>query len=86
MSLDGRVTNRSSEEGLQLHDPLCDSLGRADEPCWSAQVKPTHSYASRGASLMLAANKVGRRTADWVFCHFIDVFNIHEKINGARME
>lgn len=64
VSLDGRVTNRSSEEGLQLREPLCDSPGRADEPCWSAHVKPTHSYASRGPSLTLAANKVRRQAAD----------------------
>lgn len=70
VSLDGRVTNRSSEEGLQLHEPLCDSLGRAEEPCWSAHVKPTHSYASRGAGLTLAANKVGRQTTDWVLISF----------------
>ncbi|XP_075886368.1 protein PHTF2 isoform X3 [Nelusetta ayraudi] len=57
VSLDGRVTNRSSEEGLQLQEPLCDSLARADEPCWSTHVKPTHSHASRGAGLALAANK-----------------------------
>lgn len=70
VSLDGRVTNRSSEEGLQLHEPVCDSLGRADEPCWGAHVKPTHSYASRGAGLTLAANKVRRQTAGWVLRSF----------------
>uniref|UniRef100_A0A667X819 Putative homeodomain transcription factor 2 n=1 Tax=Myripristis murdjan TaxID=586833 RepID=A0A667X819_9TELE len=36
VSLDGRVTNRSSEEGLQLHEQRCDSLIRADETCWNS--------------------------------------------------
>ncbi|MEQ2187074.1 hypothetical protein GOODEAATRI_000871 [Goodea atripinnis] len=31
VSLDGRVTNRSSEEGLQLHEQRCDALTRPDE-------------------------------------------------------
>ncbi|XP_017561903.1 putative homeodomain transcription factor 2 isoform X1 [Pygocentrus nattereri] len=34
VSLDGRVTSKSSEEGLQLHDPHCELL-RSEEPCWS---------------------------------------------------
>ncbi|XP_066524556.1 protein PHTF2-like isoform X1 [Hoplias malabaricus] len=33
VSLDGRVTSKSSEEGLQLHDPHCDLL-RSVEPGW----------------------------------------------------
>uniref|UniRef100_W5L9J7 Putative homeodomain transcription factor 2 n=1 Tax=Astyanax mexicanus TaxID=7994 RepID=W5L9J7_ASTMX len=33
VSLDGRVTSKSSEEGLQLHDPHCDLL-RSEEPGW----------------------------------------------------
>lgn len=65
VSLDGRVTNRSSEEGLQLHEPRCDSLNMADEVCWNAHVKPTHNHAPRGAGLMLASsNKVIHQTAD----------------------
>lgn len=64
VSLDGRVTNRSSEEGLQLHEPRCDSLNMADEVCWSAHVKPTHNHTPRGAGLMLASsNKVIHQTA-----------------------
>ncbi|KAG7455835.1 hypothetical protein MATL_G00245130 [Megalops atlanticus] len=34
VSLDGRVTSKSSEEGLQLHEPLCDLL-RSEETCWN---------------------------------------------------
>uniref|UniRef100_A0AAR2JLY4 PHTF1/2 N-terminal domain-containing protein n=1 Tax=Pygocentrus nattereri TaxID=42514 RepID=A0AAR2JLY4_PYGNA len=34
VSLDGRVTSKSSEEGLQLHDPHCELL-RSEEPCWN---------------------------------------------------
>ncbi|XP_028810123.1 putative homeodomain transcription factor 2 isoform X2 [Denticeps clupeoides] len=33
VSLDGRVTSKSSEEGLQLHKPHCELL-RSEEPCW----------------------------------------------------
>lgn len=63
MSLDGRVTNRSSEEGLQLHEQRCDSLNRADEVCWNAHIKATHGHVSRGAGLMLAGNnKVRHQT------------------------
>lgn len=59
MSLDGRVTNRSSEEGLQLHEQRCDSLNRADEVCWNSHVQPTHAHAARSTGLMLATgNKV----------------------------
>ncbi|XP_064199481.1 protein PHTF2-like isoform X3 [Anguilla rostrata] len=35
VSLDGRVTSKSSEEGLQLHEPLCDLL-RSEEACWGS--------------------------------------------------
>ncbi|XP_061107483.1 protein PHTF2-like isoform X3 [Conger conger] len=35
VSLDGRVTSKSSEEGLQLHEPVCDLL-RSEETCWGA--------------------------------------------------
>ncbi|XP_029603099.1 putative homeodomain transcription factor 2 isoform X11 [Salmo trutta] len=39
VSLDGRITCKSSEEGLQLHDGgshHCDLLLRSDETCWTA--------------------------------------------------
>ncbi|XP_051546606.1 protein PHTF2-like isoform X3 [Myxocyprinus asiaticus] len=36
VSLDGRVTSKSSEEGLQLHEPHCDLL-RPDNTCWNLQ-------------------------------------------------
>uniref|UniRef100_A0A665WY00 PHTF1/2 N-terminal domain-containing protein n=1 Tax=Echeneis naucrates TaxID=173247 RepID=A0A665WY00_ECHNA len=59
VSLDGRVTNRSSEEGLQLHEQRCDLLNRADEVCWNSHVQPTHTHTVRSAGLMLASgNKV----------------------------
>ncbi|KAM8740578.1 protein PHTF2 isoform 2-T2 [Acanthopagrus schlegelii] len=54
VSLDGRVTNRSSEEGLQLHEQRCDSLNRADEVCWNSHVKPVHAHTPRSTGLMLA--------------------------------
>uniref|UniRef100_A0A3Q4G7Z0 Putative homeodomain transcription factor 2 n=1 Tax=Neolamprologus brichardi TaxID=32507 RepID=A0A3Q4G7Z0_NEOBR len=43
VSLDGRVTNRSSEEGLQLHEQRCDLLNRADEVCWNPHTQPPAS-------------------------------------------
>ncbi|XP_078137990.1 protein PHTF2 isoform X2 [Centroberyx gerrardi] len=55
VSLDGRVTNRSSEEGLQLHEPRCDSLIRADEACWNSHAPPTHTHPPRSTGLMLAS-------------------------------
>uniref|UniRef100_A0A665WWR2 PHTF1/2 N-terminal domain-containing protein n=1 Tax=Echeneis naucrates TaxID=173247 RepID=A0A665WWR2_ECHNA len=55
VSLDGRVTNRSSEEGLQLHEQRCDLLNRADEVCWNSHVQPTHTHTVRSAGLMLAS-------------------------------
>ncbi|XP_078137692.1 protein PHTF2 isoform X3 [Sander vitreus] len=58
VSLDGRVTNRSSEEGLQLHEQRCQSLNRADEVCWNAHGQSVHTQSPRSAGLMLAsANK-----------------------------
>ncbi|XP_076009571.1 protein PHTF2 isoform X2 [Genypterus blacodes] len=45
VSLDGRVTNRSSEEGLQLHEQRCDPLNC--DP-------PPHTHTPRSAGLMLA--------------------------------
>ncbi|XP_019947891.1 protein PHTF2 isoform X3 [Paralichthys olivaceus] len=51
VSLDGRVTNRSSEEGLQLHEQRCDLLNRADEPCWNSHVQPPHTARSTGLML-----------------------------------
>ncbi|XP_058481055.1 protein PHTF2-like isoform X2 [Solea solea] len=51
VSLDGRVTNRSSEEGLQLHEQRCDLVNKADEVCWNAPVPPTH--VARNTGLML---------------------------------
>ncbi|XP_041636502.1 protein PHTF2-like isoform X4 [Cheilinus undulatus] len=54
VSLDGRVTNRSSEEGLQLHEQRCDSLNRADEVCWNSHIQPTHTHTPRSTGLMLA--------------------------------
>ncbi|XP_072233183.1 protein PHTF2-like isoform X2 [Leuresthes tenuis] len=54
VSLDGRVTNRSSEEGLQLHEQRCDVLNRADEVCWTSQVQPTHAHTARSSGLLMA--------------------------------
>lgn len=59
VSLDGRVTNRSSEEGLQLHEQQCDLLNRADEVCWNPHTQPAHGHAARNNGLLLAGgNKV----------------------------
>ncbi|XP_034382129.1 putative homeodomain transcription factor 2 isoform X2 [Cyclopterus lumpus] len=55
VSLDGRVTNRSSEEGLQLHEPRCDLLNRADEVCWNSLIQPAHIHPPLGTGLMLAS-------------------------------
>ncbi|XP_040885901.1 protein PHTF2-like isoform X1 [Toxotes jaculatrix] len=55
VSLDGRVTNRSSEEGLQLHEQRCDSLNRADEVCWNSHIQPVHTHTARSTGLMLAS-------------------------------
>lgn len=51
VSLDGRVTNRSSEEGLQLHEPRCDLLNRAEEACWNSHAQPAHTPRSTGLML-----------------------------------
>ncbi|KAM9772625.1 protein PHTF2 isoform 5-T5 [Syngnathus typhle] len=55
VSLDGRVTNRSSEEGLQR----CELLSRLDEACWAARGPPPQAHAARSA----AAGKVSRGAA-----------------------
>ncbi|KAM8909799.1 protein PHTF2 isoform 3-T4 [Spinachia spinachia] len=55
VSLDGRVTNRSSEEGLQLHERPCDLLTRPEEVCWNARVQPAHLHAPLGAGPMVAS-------------------------------
>ncbi|XP_074481380.1 protein PHTF2 isoform X2 [Sebastes fasciatus] len=55
VSLDGRVTNRSSEEGLQLHEQGCDPLNRADEACWNSHAQPAHAQAPGSAGLLLAS-------------------------------
>ncbi|XP_026218428.1 putative homeodomain transcription factor 2 isoform X2 [Anabas testudineus] len=55
VSLDGRVTNRSSEEGLQLHEQRCDPLNRADEVCWNSHIQSTHTHTSRSSGLMMAS-------------------------------
>ncbi|XP_051248975.1 protein PHTF2 isoform X3 [Dicentrarchus labrax] len=55
VSLDGRVTNRSSEEGLQLHEQQCDSLNRADEVCWNSHGQPAHAHTPHSTGLILAS-------------------------------
>ncbi|KAJ3612491.1 hypothetical protein NHX12_020766 [Muraenolepis orangiensis] len=55
VSLDGRVTNRSSEEGLQLQEPPCDLLpprAPEEEPRWTAAHTLQPTYASRGTGTM----------------------------------
>ncbi|KAM9705694.1 protein PHTF2 isoform 3-T3 [Menidia menidia] len=54
VSLDGRVTNRSSEEGLQLHEQRCDAVSRADEACWSSQAQPAPPHPARSPALLMA--------------------------------
>ncbi|XP_047431066.1 protein PHTF2-like isoform X3 [Mugil cephalus] len=54
VSLDGRVTNRSSEEGLQLHEQRCD-LTRADDGCWNSLLQPPHAHPARSSGLLLAS-------------------------------
>lgn len=55
VSLDGRVTNRSSEEGLQLHE----TQTRPDEVGWNHQVKAMQCQPPRAAAAALASsNKV----------------------------
>ncbi|XP_056280721.1 protein PHTF2-like isoform X2 [Pseudoliparis swirei] len=55
VSLDGRVTNRSSEEGLQLPEPRCDVPTGADEARWNAPVEPAHAHPPVGTGLLLAS-------------------------------
>ncbi|XP_054656652.1 protein PHTF2-like isoform X2 [Dunckerocampus dactyliophorus] len=55
VSLDGRVNNRSSEEGLQFHH---DVFNRLDEVCWATHGPPSHAYAARSAT----SNKVRNHT------------------------
>ncbi|XP_036004851.1 putative homeodomain transcription factor 2 isoform X3 [Fundulus heteroclitus] len=56
VSLDGRVTNRSSEEGLQLHEQRCDILTRPEEACWSPLAPPGHSHTVRSSGLIMAGS------------------------------
>ncbi|XP_054910566.1 protein PHTF2-like isoform X3 [Poeciliopsis prolifica] len=53
VSLDGRVTNRSSEEGLQLPEQRCDPLTRPDEACWTPHIQPSNSHAAHSSGLLL---------------------------------
>uniref|UniRef100_A0A3B3BTK1 Putative homeodomain transcription factor 2 n=1 Tax=Oryzias melastigma TaxID=30732 RepID=A0A3B3BTK1_ORYME len=57
VSLDGRVNNRSSEEGLQLHEQRCDSLSRAEEVGWSSRMAPPHTHTGRSSGLLLVSSK-----------------------------
>ncbi|XP_065119493.1 putative homeodomain transcription factor 2 isoform X1 [Paramisgurnus dabryanus] len=41
VSLDGRFTSKSSEEGLRLHQPHCDLL-RTEDPCWNGPHTRNH--------------------------------------------
>uniref|UniRef100_A0A3Q1IK40 PHTF1/2 N-terminal domain-containing protein n=1 Tax=Anabas testudineus TaxID=64144 RepID=A0A3Q1IK40_ANATE len=54
VSLDGRVTNRSSEEGLQLHEQRCDPLNRPASDEASSEEDPEASYSAlrRGVERM----------------------------------
>ncbi|KAM6986551.1 protein PHTF2 isoform 3-T3 [Aplochiton taeniatus] len=54
VSLDGRVTSKSSEEGLQLQEQRCDLLLRSDDAIWVAP--PTHTPHS-GALLLPPGSK-----------------------------
>ncbi|XP_047245713.1 protein PHTF2-like isoform X3 [Girardinichthys multiradiatus] len=56
VSLDGRVTNRSSEEGLQLHEQRCDALTRPDEVCWNPHIQPSHSHTAHSTGLPMAGS------------------------------
>ncbi|CAL8405104.1 unnamed protein product, partial [Arctogadus glacialis] len=57
VSLDGRVTNRSSEEGLQLHEARCNSLPQTEEVCWSTAQATPPTHASRGTGMMAVGAK-----------------------------
>uniref|UniRef100_A0A7N5ZXA4 PHTF1/2 N-terminal domain-containing protein n=1 Tax=Anabas testudineus TaxID=64144 RepID=A0A7N5ZXA4_ANATE len=58
VSLDGRVTNRSSEEGLQLHEQRCDPLNRlrtddaSDEASSEEDPEASYSALRRGVERM----------------------------------
>ncbi|XP_032446051.1 putative homeodomain transcription factor 2 [Xiphophorus hellerii] len=54
VSLDGRVTNRSTEEGLQLPEQKCDLLTRPDEACWTPHIQPSYSHAPHSSGLLMA--------------------------------
>ncbi|XP_053321450.1 protein PHTF2 isoform X2 [Spea bombifrons] len=41
VSLEGRLTGKSSEDGVQLHEPHCESL-RSEEASWGAGTKRNH--------------------------------------------
>ncbi|MGH0125682.1 UNVERIFIED_CONTAM: hypothetical protein FKN15_023961 [Acipenser sinensis] len=43
VSLDGRVTSKSSEDGIQLHEPHCEVL-RPEEGCWSTGGATRHIH------------------------------------------
>uniref|UniRef100_A0A8C7LK33 Putative homeodomain transcription factor 2 n=1 Tax=Oncorhynchus kisutch TaxID=8019 RepID=A0A8C7LK33_ONCKI len=57
VSLDGRITCKSSEEGLQLHDGgshHCDLLLRSDETCWTSEsrnLSSSQETQSRGVGV-----------------------------------
>ncbi|XP_027899692.1 putative homeodomain transcription factor 2 isoform X3 [Xiphophorus couchianus] len=53
VSLDGRVTNRSTE-GLQLPEQKCDLLTRPDEACWTPHIQPSYSHAPHSSGLLMA--------------------------------
>lgn len=52
VSLDGRVTSKSSEERLQLREPRCDLL-RSEELAWSAP-QSRNKLLSPGSKVRLA--------------------------------
>lgn len=53
VSLDGRVTSKSSEERLQLHEPHCDLL-RSEELGWSGPLS-RNKLLSPSSKVRLAA-------------------------------
>ncbi|XP_056604532.1 putative homeodomain transcription factor 2 isoform X1 [Triplophysa dalaica] len=58
VSLDGRFTSKSSEEGLQFHQPHCDLL-HGEETCWNAQNSRNHpTPASKEAEETRGAENV----------------------------
>uniref|UniRef100_A0A3Q3LWT8 Putative homeodomain transcription factor 2 n=1 Tax=Mastacembelus armatus TaxID=205130 RepID=A0A3Q3LWT8_9TELE len=50
VSLDGRVTHRSSEEGLQFHEQRCDLLNRTDEVCWNSPPQRSTNASDEASS------------------------------------